>query len=95
MSHHPLVVLPVDGDRLLLDDGVGDLMEVTEHLPALVLLLLLAALLLSINFVLLGFAFFSGDHARLLGRAAQEQLFGKNHRTKMFSHRNPEVLCSV
>lgn len=65
MSHHPLVVLPIDGDRFLLDDGVGDLMEVTEHVPALVLLFLLAALLLSIHFVLLGLAFFFGDHARL------------------------------
>lgn len=68
VSHHPLVVLPVDGDRFLLDDGVGDLMEVAEHLPALALLLLLAALLLSIDFVLLGLAFFFGDHGRLSGK---------------------------
>lgn len=65
MSHHPLVVLPVDGDRFLLDDGVGDLMEVTEDVPALVLLLLLGALLLPVHLVLLGLAFFFGDHARL------------------------------
>lgn len=75
-SHHPLVILPIDGDRLLLDDGVGDLMEVTEHLPALVLLLLWAALLLSVHFVLLGPAFFFGDHARLQGRRGQKRLFG-------------------
>lgn len=67
VSHHPLVVLPVDGDRLLLDDGVGDLMEVAEHVPALVLLLLLGALLLPVHLVLLRLAFFFGDHARLSG----------------------------
>lgn len=77
VSHHPLVVLPVDGDRFLLDDGVGDLMEVTEHVPAVVLLLLLAALLLFINFALLGLAFFSGDYAWLSGRGAQGASFRK------------------
>lgn len=64
LSHHPLVVLPVDGDRFLLDDGVSDLMEVTEHVPAVVLLL---ALLLSIHLVLLGLAFFFDDHTQLSG----------------------------
>lgn len=68
VSHHPLVVLPVDGDRFLLDDGVGDLMEVTEHVPALVLLFLLGALLLAINFVLLGLASLFGDDDRLPGK---------------------------
>lgn len=80
MSHHPLVVLPVDGDRFLLDDGVGDLMEVTEHVPALVLLLLLGALLLAVNFVPLGLVFLFRDHARLLEKGARQQVLEKDRR---------------
>lgn len=47
---------------------MGDLMEVTEHVPALVLLFLLGALLLAINFVLLGLASLFGDDDRLPGK---------------------------
>ena len=32
-AHHALVVLPVDADPALLDDDVGDLLEVTEVHP--------------------------------------------------------------
>lgn len=53
MSHHPLVVLSVDGDCCLFDDSMSDLMEVTEHHPAFIGLILFVVFLFSIHLVLL------------------------------------------
>lgn len=50
LSHHPLVVLSIDGDCCLFDDSVCDLMEVTKYIPAFVSLFLF---LFSIQLVLL------------------------------------------
>lgn len=65
LAHHALVVLTIDGNRCLFDDGVRDLMEVTERNPAVVHLFLSVIFLLSVLFVLLWLALLFGDYRNL------------------------------